>query len=123
MRCRYSIHAILTGADSEGCKDMGTVGRSFREGLDELHAEDLDLRRESERLGPRYAVIEELIKARRHRGITQEQLAEKMGVTQGVVSRWESGKYSPKLETIAAAAQALDYRVDIRFVRERKRSG
>ena len=77
---------------------------------------------EFERLGPRYAVIEELIKARRHRNMTQAQLAEKMGVTQGVVSRWESGNYSPRLETIAAAAQAMDYRVDIRFVRERKRS-
>ena len=102
---------------------MGTTGRPFRDGLDELHAEDAGLRREFERLGPRYAVIEGLIKARRHRNMTQAQLAEKMGVTQGVVSRWESGNYSPKLETIAAAAQAMDYRVDIRFVRERKRSG
>ena len=103
---------------------MGTIGRPFREGLDQLHAEDpeLELREEFERLGPRYAVIEELIKARRHRNMTQAQLAEKMGVTQGVVSRWESGNYSPRLETIAAAAQAMDYRVDIRFVRERKRS-
>ncbi len=101
---------------------MGTIGRPFREGLDQLHAEDPELRREFERLGPRYAVIEELIKARRHRNMTQAQLAEKMGVTQGVVSRWESGNYSPRLETIAAAAQAMDYRVDIRFVRERKRS-
>ncbi len=111
------------GAAGREDKGMGRIGRSFREGLDQLHAEDPELRREFGRLGPRYAVIEELIKARRHRKMTQAQLAEKMGVTQGVVSRWESGKYSPKLETIAAAAQALDYRVDIRFVRERRGSG
>lgn len=36
--------------------------------------------------------------ARKSKGITQAQLAEKMGVDQALVSRWESGKVHPNQE-------------------------
>ena len=98
---------------------MAKIGRSFREGMEELHAADPALRAEFDKLGPRYRAIAELLKARRRRKLTQAQLAERMGVSQGVLSRIESGNYSPKLETLAAAAQAMDYRVEVRFVEER----
>lgn len=38
------------------------------------------------------------------RGWDQTQLAEKLGTTQGTVSRWESGKQKPEFEQLAALA-------------------
>ena len=37
---------------------------------------------------------------RKEAGLTQEQLAEAMGVTTGAVYKWEAGKASPELEML-----------------------
>ena len=37
---------------------------------------------------------------RKNKGLTQEQLAEKLGVTNKTVSRWETGKYMPDLSLL-----------------------
>jgi ribosome-binding protein aMBF1 (putative translation factor) len=100
---------------------MATIGSSYPEHRGAMLRKDPELRAEYERLGPRYAVTEELIKARRRRRLTQTQLAERMGCGQSVVSRLESGDHSPKLETLYDAATAMGYRVDIRLVENRKR--
>ena len=39
---------------------------------------------------------------RRRRGMSQEQLAEAMGVTVGAVSKWESGTTTPDRQHLAA---------------------
>lgn len=44
---------------------------------------------------------------RKHRGLNQEQLAERIGVTQSFVSKIESGKQSPDLAFLEAASEAL----------------
>lgn len=44
---------------------------------------------------------------RKHRGLNQEQLAERMGVTQSFVSKIENGKQSPDLAFIEMAAEVL----------------
>lgn len=40
-------------------------------------------------------------------GITQERLAERLGVTQGAVAHWLSGRREPPLDTIAKVLDAL----------------
>lgn len=55
----------------------------------------------------RVALIGELIKARKEKGITQEQLEEMSGVKQPVISRMESGSTSPQLETFLKVLGAL----------------
>lgn len=40
--------------------------------------------------------------ARRRLGLTQDKLAEKLGVTRNTVSRWERGEVSPSPENLAA---------------------
>ena len=45
--------------------------------------------------------------ARRAKKITQAQLAEKMGVDQALVSRWESGKVSPNKDNLAKLKEIL----------------
>lgn len=55
------------------------------------------------------ATIEEKIKQiRKEKGMTQKELAEKMGVTYTVISGYERGKRKPKIETIIRIANALN---------------
>ncbi len=39
---------------------------------------------------------------RKEQGLTQEQLGEKIGVTNKTVSRWETGTYLPPAEALVA---------------------
>lgn len=38
---------------------------------------------------------------RKEKGLTQEQLGEKLGVTNKTISRWENGNYTPDVEMLA----------------------
>lgn len=50
----------------------------------------------------------ELAKARmKERGVTQEKLADELGVTQGAVAHWLSGRREPSLSVIGQALQYL----------------
>ncbi len=44
---------------------------------------------------------------RRNKGLTQEQLAEKLGVTNKTVSRWETGRYMPDLSLLKPLSEEL----------------
>ena len=44
---------------------------------------------------------------RKNKGLTQEQLAEKLGVTNKTVSRWETGKYMPDLSLLKPLSEEL----------------
>jgi ribosome-binding protein aMBF1 (putative translation factor) len=48
----------------------------------------------------RVAIIRELIKARRERGISQYQLAESSGVKQSSIARLERGGVNPTIDTL-----------------------
>ena len=48
---------------------------------------------------------------RKERGLTQEQLAEKLGVSNRSVSRWETGKTLPDLSLMHSICQVLDIRI------------
>ncbi len=52
---------------------------------------------------------EQLCDARKAKGYTQEQLAEKLAVSRTNISRWESGKMMPDLDTVKRLSQILDY--------------
>lgn len=48
----------------------------------------------------RVALVGELIKARKERGISQKQLEQLSGVKQPIIARMESGRTSPNLDTV-----------------------
>jgi len=50
-----------------------------------------------------------LRQARRSAGLTQVELANRAGVTQSVISAYESGHRQPSLRTLAALVEAADY--------------
>ena len=44
---------------------------------------------------------------RREKGVTQEALAQMVGVNRSAVAKWETGKAFPRLETLVKIAAAL----------------
>jgi predicted nucleotidyltransferase/DNA-binding XRE family transcriptional regulator len=59
--------------------------------------------------------------ARRRAGLTQTELAERAGVTQSVISAYESGHRQPALSTLAALVEATGHELDVRIRRRRTR--
>jgi transcriptional regulator with XRE-family HTH domain len=57
-------------------------------------------------------VGEKLKAARKAAGLTQVELADKVGVTQRDVSRWETGRREPGVLTVKKMAQALGCSMD-----------
>lgn len=74
---------------------------------------DWEIRRAYEKIGPEYAVVEAIIEKRIKKGLTQVELARKMGTKQSAISRLESGAYNPSLAFLAKAAKALGARLEI----------
>ncbi len=52
-----------------------------------------------------------IARVRKEKGMTQEQLAESLGVSQRSVSRWENGKTMPDLSLYEPLCEALDIQV------------
>ena len=76
-------------------------------------------RAEYDALADEFAMARELIAARTRAGLTQTELAERMGVSQPVVARIEgsigSRKHAPSLATLRKYADACGQRLVIRF--------
>ena len=49
----------------------------------------------------KFSLSENISKLRKEKGMTQEQLAESLGVTFAAVSKWERGVATPELNLIA----------------------
>lgn len=57
---------------------------------------------------------------RQNMGMTQGEFAEFMGVTQGMISKWESAEYNFTIETVAQIAEKLNLSFEIAFEAESK---
>ncbi|MBI2607461.1 MAG: helix-turn-helix transcriptional regulator [Candidatus Doudnabacteria bacterium] len=66
-----------------------------------------------EELEPEFALVEMIIKQRLNRGLTQAQLAKKIGTRQPVISRLERGTYNPTIKFLNRVADALDVKLKI----------
>jgi ribosome-binding protein aMBF1 (putative translation factor) len=72
-------------------------------------------RKAYEALEDEFAVAKAVIAARNRAGLTQMELARKMGTTQPVVARMEGGRVQPSLQTLQRLAKATGSRLTIRF--------
>ncbi len=76
-----------------------------------------------ERLGPEFDLLSEMLRARQKAGLTQTQVAERMGTQSTAVTRLEgslsSGKHSPSIATIKRYAHAVGCELRLTFVPQR----
>lgn len=57
-------------------------------------------------------IHENIKKARKAAGVTQKELAAKVGVYQKDISRWENGERTPSVEAVAGICIALNVSAD-----------
>jgi DNA-binding XRE family transcriptional regulator len=78
-----------------------------------LFVKDKDLEVEYNKLQPIYEIKEQLIKIRIEQGLSQADLAKKIGTQQSAISRLESGDCNLSIELLSKVAQALGKEVHI----------
>ena len=91
----------------------------------ELKAQALeraDVKAAYDQLDEEFSLLDAFLKARASAGITQAEIAERIGTTQSAIARLESGngKNSPSLATLQKYAHALGCRLELRLVNEMK---
>ena len=70
-------------------------------------SENPAVKAEYDQLGPQYEAIRAAIASRKSAGLTQKQLAEKMGTAQANISRFENGNANPSLEFLQKMASCM----------------
>jgi len=76
---------------------------------------DPEYRKAYDALEEEFALAKAVIDARKRAGLTQIELAQKMGTTQPVVARLEGGRTLPSMRTLERLAKATGSRLLIRF--------
>lgn len=89
--------------------------KNWKEMKQDLLKDD-KLRQEYEALRPQYELIEQVIKARNELGLTQAELAKKIGTKQSNISRFESGDYNPSIEFLSKIASGLNKTINIQLI-------
>ncbi|OGL42720.1 MAG: hypothetical protein A2W05_02515 [Candidatus Schekmanbacteria bacterium RBG_16_38_10] len=88
---------------------------SFKKHLDES-MKDPAFRKAWHDLDPEFELLESIIKAREKAGITQAQLAKKVGTRQSAISRLETGGFkNATVETLKKIADALDAKLVVKL--------
>lgn len=72
-----------------------------------------ELRKMYDALSPEFLVIEKLIETRLKKGLSQSDLAGRIGTKQSAISRFESGNYNPTVSFLCKVADALDTKLRI----------
>ena len=82
--------------------------------------EHAEVKAEYDRLDEEFKFLDEFLKARAAAGVTQAEVAERIGTTQSAIARLESGrgKHSPSIATLEKYAHALGCRLELRLVSE-----
>ena len=90
------------------------MSRYFRDSLNE-QLKDEEFRKEYESLEAEFQLIREIIAARKDKNITQKELSDLTGITQGDISKIENGNANPSLKTLKKLAAAFDKKLVISF--------
>lgn len=95
-------------------KKASPIGTSVADHIEQSR-KDPAYRAEHDRLEPFERVARLVIMRRAKLGLSQQQLARRMGTTASVISRIESGRHATNLRTLKRLAEALDLRLVIGF--------
>jgi ribosome-binding protein aMBF1 (putative translation factor) len=86
--------------------------------FEEIKAEllaDPAVRAEYDALAPEFEFSSELLRARLRSGLSQAELAARMGTSQSAIARLESGQTLPSTKTLLRFAQATNSKVKLRL--------
>lgn len=86
--------------------------------FDELKARLLanpEVKAEYDALAPEFEISVELLKARLRAGLSQAELAARMGTSQSAIARLESGQMLPSTKTLLRFAEATGSKFHIRL--------
>jgi ribosome-binding protein aMBF1 (putative translation factor) len=61
------------------------------------------------------AIAEQVVKQRRARDLSQQELADLVGTTQSAIARFERGGRPPRIDTLLRMAEALDCELVVHF--------
>ncbi len=82
--------------------------------------ENESVREEYEALKPEFNLLREMLKARNDAGLSQADVAERMGTKPPAITRLESsltsGRHSPSIATLKKYADAVGCHLEIKFV-------
>ena len=82
----------------------------------EKRLKDPNFKKEYDAREPEFSIIQAIIDARKNAGMTQKELAEKTGITQGDISRLENGSANPSLKTLQRLAEGMGMTLKLEFV-------
>jgi transcriptional regulator with XRE-family HTH domain len=78
---------------------------------------------EYEALEPEFTILKALLSARHKAGLSQAEIAKRMGTKPPAITRLESsltsGKHSPSIATLKKYAEVLGYHLEIRLVQNK----
>ena len=83
--------------------------------MKEILLQNPSVKQEYDHLAPVYEIKEEIIQLRINQGLSQKELADKIGTKQSAISRLESGNYNPSVQFLTKLAHALNKECHIIF--------
>jgi len=91
------------------------VGTPIQDHIREMAAADAEFEAELARTEPYHQAAMLIVRIRMERGLTQEALARRIGTTKSAISRLESGRHRPNVDTLERVARAFGKRLTIAF--------
>ena len=75
-----------------------------------------DVKREYDALAPAFEIAAELLRARKRTGLSQAELAARMGTSQSAIARMESGEALPSTKTLIRFAEATGSKIKLQLL-------
>jgi DNA-binding XRE family transcriptional regulator len=92
---------------------ISPVGSRVSDDVARWEAEDPRFAAERDRLRPYREVAKLVIVLRTRQGISQEELARRVGTSKSAIVRLESGRHKPSMETLRRVAEAFGGRLAV----------
>lgn len=89
------------------------TGRQSWDEVKAARSQSPERRRGHEKAGRAIRLATEIRALREARGLSQRELAERVGTTQSAIARLEGGNISPSLPTLDKIAEALDAELSV----------
>jgi DNA-binding XRE family transcriptional regulator len=88
-------------------RNLSPIGRAASEDVERWRAEDPEFRAAQDELAPYREIATQVILLRTRHGISQEELARRVGTSKSAIVRLESGRHRPNMETLRRVAAAF----------------